>query len=332
MAKPSSPKHRPAGCSVGGRSRRMRLAAALAVAALALLARASPGQAQTPAKAAQPAKLELLQVFSLAADAGGPDAPLLRELSGADHDAQRGQWLLASDRGLLWWLAVEGASAGAAPQPRIAAWLRLQAQPRVNAESVVWHEAAAWVADERRHRILKIGPQGEVLQELRYGGALADADALAAANRGVEALAWGGAQGWLAVPQRSLKGSPQALHTLYGQYGGRWQWHAMPGRVSVVKGLAALGEGRLLVLEQYKREGQTLVVLRPLLLAQCEASGPACEPEAWPLDDPRLSGANLEGLACTPQGLCLLVADSGPEGERSLLALLRVEVTPPPAR
>ncbi|MDP3612414.1 MAG: esterase-like activity of phytase family protein, partial [Rubrivivax sp.] len=203
---------------------------------------------------------------------------------------------------------------------------------RANAESVVVRGEQRWVADESRQRVLEVDGQGRVLGEHALPGALSDGAALRSSNSGVEALAHHERYGLVAVTQRPRADDPPGMHVVHAGDATRRHIAMQPGGRSTLKA-ADLRGNRLRLLEKLDPDvpGAPLrFVLRELDLARaCDAAAP-CPGPAWELDDPRLAGHNLEGLACLDDEYCVLVSDSaGPSAARpTLFVLVRLPAVP----
>ena len=293
---------------------------------LALASALVAGDVQAAAPGLQATRVDVLDRVDRPAT--GP----WRELSGLDWDAACATLVAVSDRGVLLTLP-QPVRAGRLHGLDAARALRIAGEPRVNAESVVAQGGRWWVADEARRRILAVDAQGQVLAADPWPGVLGTEGTQRTANSGVEALARHGSLGWLAVTQRPRAGEPVDEHRVHAQ-ARSWRVPAHgPGRSSIKA--ADLQGDRLRLLEKWRapETGSERFAIVELDLAAC-ADGTRCDTRTWLLDDERLAGPNWEGLACLPDGQCLLVSDSGranpgaPQATPTTLALLRLAPWP----
>lgn len=221
-----------------------------------------------------------------------------RELSGLAWDGARGELMSVSDRGhwLRWrldtgpdghWRATAVAGGPLGP-------------PRVNAEAVTWQAgppaARGWlVADENRHRVLRLDPDGRPRDTRALPAGLPPRGR----GHGVEALAWHPRHGLIAALQQPRAG----WHELHADDGWSCRVPATPGGRSALKDMQLLDTTRLLLLERLQDAGTLRTLLRPVDLADC---GKVLPPVAVPG-----GGLNHEGLACPDARHCLVVSDDG---------------------
>jgi hypothetical protein len=249
-----------------------------------------------------------------------------REISGLAWGPDGRTLYAVSDRGRLWrWVprighAGEGTRLHLDTAPQR---IDLPAGLRPNGEALAWvaeHPAAPdgalLIADEREHRALLVSTHGELLSTLALPGVARDNK-----NSGVEAIGWRAGQGWIAALQRPPSG--QQVHLLHGG-DGRSQGFEKAAQRASLKALEVVGDA-VWVLEKID-QGKTHRTLLRRLSAQGCALQQLCESARIELADPRVHESdNWEGLACRPDGLCVLVSDDGGvAGGRTALMLLRL--------
>lgn len=296
---------------------------ALTARALRTAALAAAGLLASGAPAAQPARV--VDVAQL------PSAWGLREISGLAW-APDGQTLYAvSDRGRLWRLAVAIERTGDGERLRLDGppqRITLAAGLRPNAEALAWrapHAAAPagglLIADEQAHQALLIDLQGRHLATLALPGT-PPTDAKGG-DYGVEAMGWHPVHGMMAALQRPPRGADRQVHLLHSGDGRTWGFEAAAARTSL-KALEVAADG-VWVLEKID-QGKTHRTLLRRLSAQACAPQQLCESARLELKDPRLRAEdNFEGLACRPDGWCLLGSDDGGSADgRTLLMLVHL--------
>lgn len=304
--------------TVRPRWRRPRLAALIA---LAVAWGGAPAQVGAAAEASRtPRPQPTVAVLDVVESDAGAAA---REWSALAWDDRSGLLYAASDRGLLLRLSIE-IEQGRIASVQLRSSTRLAGKPNVEA-LVLRHRADGrpelLLADERAHRVRRVDEHGTEHESMAMPGTLAQAGALADANRGVEALTWHPVHGLLASPQRPMAGEAQVqVHRIHGARTD-FAFVAARGR-STVKALELLDGRRMLVLERLsarRAEGQaSRTVLRELDLSTCTPAAP-CDPAVHVLPDLLGPDESAEGLACLPDGLCLLATDRGPRAPSRLL-------------
>jgi Esterase-like activity of phytase len=279
---------------------------------------------------AAPPRADVLDVRALARDTQASDSSM-RELSGLDWDAARQRLVAVSDRGWVLELVLDPrAQTLASLEIATSVAVRAPAKPRVNAESVVARPDGWWVADEARRRVLDVGREGKVRGERALPGGLGDnASTSKGSSSDVEAVAHHPRHGLLAVAQRPRATDPQGTHVVHAEDGRTWSLAVSPGGRSTIKAADLRGD-RLRLLEKVdpdEKGAPYWFVVREIDLA----AGMPLRALAWVIDDARLAGHNLEGLACLDDARCVLVSDSGGSkaGDVTLFVLVRL---PAPAR
>lgn len=273
---------------------------------------------------------EVLDVRVLSRESHG-SASSMRELSGLDWDATRQRLVAVSDRGWVIELTLDArAQTLASLELAASVEVRAPAKPRVNGESVVARRDGWWVADEARRRVLNVSREGSVRDERALPGGLGgDAGASKTSGSDVEAVVVHPRHGLLAAVQRPRASDPPGTHLVHAEDGRTWPLAASAGGRSTIKAADLRGE-RLRLLEKIDPDEKGVpywFVVREIdLSAQTPAPG-----RAWTIDDPRLAGHNLEGLACLDDARCVLVSDSSGSkaGDVTLFVLVRL---PLPAR
>jgi hypothetical protein len=281
-----------------------RVAAAVAAAAMTLAAGAAePG-------------VEFLDIVPLhhPASVSGPKP---KELSGLAWDDRRGELVAASDKGVVYRIALD-IEHRRLHSATVRSVLRIEGRGRPNAESIAVDGDTLWLADENRHDLLQVDARGRVLRREPLPASLP-----VRGNSGIEALVLHPTHGKLVVPQRPPRGEQEGLHHVHAGDGRIFAFFADRRGDSSVKAAELLGEGRLLVLEKLSDGSRTRFQLRLVLLASCPEAKP-CDPAAWPIALPRdAAELNLEGLACLYGDLCVLVNDNGhTPGTESRLVLV----------
>jgi hypothetical protein len=260
------------------------------------------------------------------------DAPAAwgwREISGLAWGPDGRTLYVVSDRGRLWRWTPRIEHAGSAVRLRVDAppppqRIDLPDGLRPNAEALAWvadhpaaPEGALLIADERAHQALLVSPHGALLATLPMPGVARGN------NSGVEAMAWRPGRGLVAALQRPARG--QAMHLLQGGNGAGQAFEPAAPRASL-KALELVGDA-FWVLEKLNEGHNThRTLLRRLSAEGCAPPQTLCESARIELPKRSLQPQdNWEGLACRPDALCILAADSGgaPDG-RTALMLLRL--------
>ena len=277
-----------------------------------------------------PPRAEVLDVRALARETQASASPM-RELSGLDWDATRQRLVAVSDRGWVLELVLDPhAQTLASLELARSVEVRAPTKPRVNGESVIARPDGWWVADEARRRVLDVSREGNVRGERALPGGLgAGASASKSSGSDVEAVAFHPRHGLLAVAQRPRASDPPGTHVVHAENGRTWLLAVSTGGRSTIKAADLRGD-RLRLLEKIDPDVKGApywFVVREVDLA-ADTPSPA---RAWIIDDARLVGHNLEGLACMDDTRCVLVSDSGGSkaGDVTLFVLVRL---PAPAR
>lgn len=280
-------------------------------------AAAAAAAAMSFAAGAMEPGVEILDIVPLhhPASVSGPKP---KELSGLDWDERRGELVAASDKGVVYRIALD-IEHRRLYSATVRGVVRIAGRDP-NAEALAVDGDTLWLADENRHDLLQVDALGRVPQREALPAGL-----VVRGNRGIEALVLHPTHGKLAIPQRPPRGAPDGLHRIHAGDGRVFGFLADRRGTSSVKAAELLGEDRLLLLEKLSDGGRSRFQLRLVVLASCPAARP-CDPETWPLRLPRdAAGLNLEGLACLFSDLCVLVNDNahqpGLESQLILVAL-----------
>ncbi len=299
---------------------------ALVCAALATLSSLCSGQ--VPDSNAAASELQLLASVVVADRPVDGHRPV--ELSALAFDRDRTELYAASDRGVLFRLALKWQAGRLLGATAEAAWpLRHPIDgSALDVEALAWRQG--WPEGD-----------GELLVAPEFGatafrldiltrsitpwawprGAVPAPERSAASRHGVEALDWHPVHGSIVVMQRAATGAPM-LHEAHAGDGSRWRWPALAAGADI-KAIEVVSPQRALVLERVRepQHGRTFY-LRSIDLTHCAATAQRpCEPPTWRVPVGDKGGHNLEGLACLTQSECLLVSDSGEASRRPTLLL-----------
>lgn len=286
--------------------------AALTLACASMGAAALAQPAAVPFKVLNTLELQLQQV----------NGHSLQELSGLAWDADEQLLYAVSDRGSVFHLRLQLDGArlaqvkpvfGAELHDASGALRKFNAEGLavLNANNGIKGDTQLVVALENGPAILRFTPQGEALGPVELPEALRDKARYYSKNKRLEAVAVLGAQRFVTAPEAPLAGEDPMRHTLYATDGARWSFEAI-AKGSDLKGIEALADGSLLVLERLEGGGKHArqVVLRRIDPASC-AAGKVCSGgvsgDVAPLD------GNYEGMTRLSDRLLLLVSDGGTE-------------------
>lgn len=253
------------------------------------------------------------------------------ELSGLAWDADEQELLAVSDRGQLFRFRVElDGQRLRAVTPIAAVALEAVSAKAPNAEGLALVDAdngrrgdtQLVVALENGPRIVRYTLQGKALGEMTLPEPLRDPEAYRSRNSRLEAVTLHPRLGLVTAPQRSLLALPPSQHRVYAADGSQWTIPALER--GAVKGIEALPDGSLLVLERHGKGKAQQPVLRRIDPKACSQGSP-CAAEPIPFAG-LAAGDNYEGLAQLGQGLFLMVSDDGGKADRpSRLVLFRIE-------
>ncbi len=175
-------------------------------------------------------------------------------------------------------------------------------------------------------RLLRMNTRGTQIGEEKLNKALRDRHQFRESNTGLESVAYHPKYGFITAPERSLKGQPDNLHTLYSAK-QQWSFMAYPSKNSSITALEVLPDQSLLVLERaWAGFPNPLVIsVRRVDLSACSKEG-ACVAQDLMVSSSLLSIDNYEGLTHIRDNLYLMVSDDGNHDLlRTTLTLFKVE-------
>ncbi|HMT91665.1 esterase-like activity of phytase family protein [uncultured Thiothrix sp.] len=182
------------------------------------------------------------------------------------------------------------------------------------------------VSFEHGPRIYRMSPQGRQVGVVPLHQDLQNPKAYRSQNSMLESVAYHPKYGFLTAPERSLKGEPDNLQTIYSTK-QKWSFLAYPAENSSVTGLEILPDKSLLVLER-----AWAGILHPMVISlrrvDLEACGKAkvCEVQDLGVYSSLIQVDNFEGLTQIRDNLYLMVSDDGErELLRTQLSLFKVE-------
>jgi len=172
------------------------------------------------------------------------------------------------------------------------------------------------VSFEHGPRILRINPQGRQVGVVQIHKSLQDAKNFRSSNTMLESVAYHPKYGFITAPERSLKGQPDNLQTIYSTK-RKWSFTAYPAPNSSVTALEILPDQSVLILERaWSGMFHPMVIsLRRIDLSAC-SKGDLCEVQELYSSSSLIQVDNFEGLTRIKDNLYLMVSD---DGERDLL-------------
>ncbi|WP_298609944.1 esterase-like activity of phytase family protein [uncultured Thiothrix sp.] len=182
------------------------------------------------------------------------------------------------------------------------------------------------VSFEHGPRIYRMTPQGRQVGVVPIHKDLQNAKAYRSQNAMLESVAYHPKYGFLTAPERSLKGEPNNLQTIYSAK-QKWSFLAYPAENSSVTSLEILPDKSVLVLERawVGILHPMVISLRRVDLDAC-AKAEVCEVQDLGVYSSLIQVDNFEGLTQIRDNLYLMVSD---DGERDLLrnqlSLFKVE-------
>ena len=182
------------------------------------------------------------------------------------------------------------------------------------------------VSFEHGPRLLRMSTEGKELGAESLNKVLQDKNQYRDPNQMLESVVLHPQYGLLTAPERSLKGQPDNLQTVYSS-NRSWSFMAYPATNSSVTGLEVLPDNSLLVLERAWSgfPNPMVISLRRVDLAACSKEG-ACKAQDLGVYSSILSVDNYEGLAHIKDNLYLMVSDDGQHDLlRTVLTLFRVK-------
>lgn len=182
------------------------------------------------------------------------------------------------------------------------------------------------VSFEHGSRIYRMSPQGRQVGVVPLHKDLQNPKAYRSQNAMLESVAYHPKYGFLTAPERSLKGDPNNLQTIYSAK-QKWSFLAYPAENSSVTGLEVLPDKSLLILER-----AWAGILQPMVISlrrvDLEACGKAkvCEVQDLGVYSSLIQVDNFEGLTQIRDNLYLMVSDDGGRDLlRNQLSLFKVE-------
>ena len=249
------------------------------------------------------------------------------ELSGLAWDHERGVLYAVSDRGVLfaWQLRLA--------DDRIDRLAPLWARPvapagrRINAEAIDLDRNGSpsrttlIVGDELGTTAWSLDPASMTFTAFAWPAGLDDARR---SKQGIEALAWSAHWGAIAAAQRPpahATGRPHEIHAERASQPWRLARTSVPR--SAIKAIEAAPSGHVIALEKVGG-GTDVHRLRRFDPAACTPAG--CDEHAAEIPALRNlpTAPNWEGLACRPDGVCLIVSDDADLVGHGWLMLLRL--------
>lgn len=305
----------------------------LALVCVALATLSSWCPAQPPDRAAAAGDLQLLASVVIADRPIDGHRPI--ELSALAFDRDQRELYAASDRGVLFRLALQWQAGRLLGATAAAAWpLRHPVDgSALDVEGLAWRpawpegDAELIVAPEFGATAFRLDTATRSIATLAWPrGAVPAFERSGESRQGVEALDWHPQHGSIVVMQRAAAGAPMQ-HEAHARDGSHWRWPALAVGADV-KAIEVISPQRALVLERVREKGQGrgAFYLRSIDLTRCAAAASRpCEPVTWRVPQPDKASYNLEGLACLSESDCLIVSDSGESSRRPTLLLhLRV--------
>lgn len=182
------------------------------------------------------------------------------------------------------------------------------------------------VSFEHGPRIIRFTPQGRQLGAIPINKALQTAKNYRSPNSMLESVAYHPKYGFITAPERSLKGQPDKVQTIYSAQ-RQWSFPAYPATNSAVTGLEILPDQSVLVLERAWSGlfNPMVISLRRVDLNAC-AKAELCAVQDLGVYSSLIQIDNFEGLAKFRDNLYLMISDDGDrELLRTQLSLFKVE-------
>lgn len=182
------------------------------------------------------------------------------------------------------------------------------------------------VSFEHGPRILRMTPQGRQVGVVPIHKDLQNSKNYRSQNAMLESVAYHPKYGFITAPERSLKGEPDNVQTIYSAK-NKWSFMGYPAENSAVTGLEILPDKSVLVLERaWSGLFHPMVIsLRRVDLGAC-GKAKRCEAQDLAVYSSLIQVDNFEGLTQIRDNLYLMISD---DGERDLLrtelSLFKVE-------
>lgn len=182
------------------------------------------------------------------------------------------------------------------------------------------------ISFEHGPRIFRFTPQGRQVGTVSIHKDLQKAKNYRASNSMLESVAYHPKYGFITAPERSLKGQPENLQTIYAAK-QKWSFLGYPATNSAVTGLDILPDQSVLVLERAWSG-----LFNPMVISLRRIDLKACgKAEICPVQDLGVYSSliqidNFEGLTQFRDNLYLMISDDGDRDLlRTQLSLFKVE-------
>lgn len=182
------------------------------------------------------------------------------------------------------------------------------------------------VSFEHGPRIFRMSPQGRQVGVVALHKDLQNPKNYRSQNSMLESVAYHPKYGFITAPERSLKGEPNNLQTIYSAK-QKWSFLAYPAENSAVTGLEILPDKSVLVLERawVGILHPMVISLRRVDLDACDKAK-VCEVQDLGVYSSLIQVDNFEGLTQIRDNLYLMVSDDGQRDLlRTELSLFKVE-------
>lgn len=184
------------------------------------------------------------------------------------------------------------------------------------------------ISFEHAPGIFRFTPQGRQQGAIPIHKDLQKAKHYRSSNSMLESVAYHPKYGVITAPERSLKGQPEHLQTIYAAK-QQWSFPAYPATNSAVTGLEILPDQSVLVLERAWSGlfNPMVISLRRIDLKACtKAKAKVCAVQDLGVYSSLIQVDNFEGLAQFQDNLYLMISDDGDrELLRTQLSLFKVE-------
>lgn len=306
----------------------------LAICCLMLTACSAP-----PVTAATPrtySQVKLLSQFTLPRT--GIEGASISEISGLAWDQDEQLLYAISDHGRLFHfkLNIEEATIKAIESVFVATLVDNKAKPikvrdseglfALNSNNGKKGDSQLVISFEHGPRIFRFTPQGRQVGSFPIHKDLQKTKNYRSANAMLESVAYHPKYGLITAPERSLKGQPDNIQTLYTAK-QKWSFLAYPASNSAVTGLEILPDQSVLILERAWSGlfNPMVISLRRLDLKAC-GKAEICTVQDLGIYSSLIQIDNFEGLAQFQDNLYLMISDDGErELLRTQLSLFKVE-------
>ena len=260
------------------------------------------------------------------------DGRRAKELSGLGWDEDEKTLYAVSDKGVLFGFSFKGGEKSLARLELLSA-MRLSDRegsnlPRGlagaeglavrNGDNRIRGDTVLIIAFETGSRIASFTTSGRMIEELPVPGAAIEETQLRGGSRGLEAVAEHRELGLLTATEQGMLTEPKGRHTIRSSRGRSISVSAINGGKGRVKAIEVLPDGRILLLERFKKVGgeQRQSVLRLIDTAACDPDQLCGTRDPAP-ESSQLPPGNFEGLARVGTDLFLVVSDDIENGLRA---------------